>query len=51
MTAQSLFGDSDSHERASFRSEDAIGLTSSADTRSASTSSLYRKYRPQSFDE
>ena len=51
MTAQSLFGDSDSHERASFRSEDPIGLTSSADTRSTSTSSLYRKYRPQSFDE
>ena len=51
MTAQSLFGDSDSHERASFRSEEAIGLASSAETRSASTSSLYRKYRPQSFNE
>src|SRR5215213_10630303 len=50
MTAQSLFGDSDSHERASSVPDDLIGLPPSADARSLSISSLYRKYRPQSFD-
>ncbi|MBW3632259.1 MAG: DNA polymerase III subunit gamma/tau, partial [Chloroflexi bacterium] len=50
MTAPSLFGDSESHERAVSQPEEPIGLASSGATRSASTSSLYRKYRPQSFD-
>ena len=50
MTAPSLFGDSESHERALSQPEEPIGLASSRATRSASTSSLYRKYRPQSFD-
>jgi DNA polymerase III subunit gamma/tau len=47
MTVPPLFGDSDSHERPAPIPADAIEpLTSVA----ASTSSLYRKYRPQSFD-
>jgi len=47
MTVPPLFGDSDSHERPSPIPANAIEpLTSVA----ASTSSLYRKYRPQSFD-
>ena len=49
MTVPSLFGDSDRHEGAA-----AISGQSSEQRRSsagsASTSSLYRKYRPQSFD-
>jgi DNA polymerase-3 subunit gamma/tau len=50
MSAPSLFGESDSQERASFPSEEPLRLASSGDTRSAPPSSLYRKYRPQSFD-
>ena len=47
MTVPPLFGDSDSHERPSLIPANSIEpLTSVA----ASTSSLYRKYRPQSFD-
>src|SRR5829696_438995 len=47
MTVPSLFGDSDSHERhAPIPANTSEPLTSVA----ASTSSLYRKYRPQSFD-
>src|SRR5215203_4285149 len=47
MTAPSLFGDSDSHE-----GPPAISPEASEPRRSvaSSTSSLYRKYRPQSFD-
>jgi DNA polymerase-3 subunit gamma/tau len=47
MTAPSLFGDSDSHE-----GPPAITAEASEQRRSAvsSMSSLYRKYRPQSFD-
>ena len=50
MTAPSLFGDSESLERASSQPEEPTELASSGNRRSASTSSLYRKYRPQSFD-
>ena len=50
MTAPSLFGDSESHERAASQLEEPTGLSSSDPAGTASTSSLYRKYRPQSFD-
>ena len=50
MTAPSLFGDSESHERAFSQTEEPIGVAPSSAARSSSTSSLYRKYRPQSFD-
>src|SRR5215204_1706076 len=47
MTVPSLFGDSDSHERhAPLRANTSEPPRSVA----TSTSSLYRKYRPQSFD-
>ena len=49
MTVPSLFGDSDSHEEPAAIPTEA-SEPSSAGTGSASTSSLYRKYRPQSFD-
>ena len=49
MTVPSLFGDSDSHEGAAAIPERSIEPASSG-AGSASTSSLYRKYRPQSFD-
>src|SRR5215207_1883307 len=49
MTVPSLFGDSDDHERQAPLHPAAIE-TSRSGTGSASTSSLYRKYRPQSFD-
>jgi DNA polymerase III subunit gamma/tau len=47
MTVPSLFGDSDSHEAPAAITPAAIEPRGSV---SASTSSLYRKYRPQSFD-
>src|SRR5215211_745681 len=46
MTAPSVFGDSDSHEGPTAISTEAMEPQTSL----ASTSSLYRKYRPQSFD-
>src|SRR5215207_7308177 len=49
MTVPSLFGDSDSHEGAAAIPEHSIEPASSG-AGSAATSSLYRKYRPQSFD-
>src|SRR5215207_4440480 len=49
MTVPSLFGDSDDDERQAPLHPAAIE-TSRSGTGSASTSSLYRKYRPQSFD-
>jgi len=48
MTVPSLFGDSDEHESPAPRSL-AADETSRSGAGSASTSSLYRKYRPQSF--
>ena len=50
MTAPSLFGDSDSHERASVDSDTPSGVIATGSSRSSATSSLYRKYRPRSFD-
>jgi DNA polymerase-3 subunit gamma/tau len=47
MTVPSLFGDSDSQESLTAVTAEAIEPRRSA---AASTSSLYRKYRPQSFD-
>src|SRR5918997_5595767 len=47
MTVPSLFGDSDSHEGPAAITAEAIEPERSV---AASTSSLYRKYRPQSFD-
>jgi DNA polymerase-3 subunit gamma/tau len=49
MTVPSLFGDSDSHEGPAAIPEQSVAPTSSG-AGSAATSSLYRKYRPQSFD-
>jgi DNA polymerase III subunit gamma/tau len=49
MTVPSLFGDSDDHEGPAPLSPSANESSSPAPG-SASTSSLYRKYRPQSFD-
>src|SRR5918994_1705536 len=49
MTVPSLFGDSDEHEGPAPLSPVAIE-TSGSGAGFASTSSLYRKYRPQSFD-
>src|SRR5215213_9760193 len=49
MTVPSLFGDSDSHEGPTKITTPAMDRRSSV-AGSASTSSLYRKYRPQSFD-
>src|SRR5918995_5303320 len=49
MTVPSLFGDSDSQESPAAMPREAIEPSSSG-SGSASTSSLYRKYRPQSFD-
>lgn len=49
MTVPSLFGDSDDHEDPAPLAPSAIESSRSA-AGSASTSSLYRKYRPQSFD-
>src|SRR5918993_243083 len=49
MTVPSLFGESDSHEEPAAMPAEA-SEPSSAGAGSASTSSLYRKYRPQSFD-
>src|SRR3954463_6535189 len=49
MTLPSLFGDSDDQEARAPLSQGAIE-TSKSGARSASTTSLYRKYRPQSFD-
>jgi DNA polymerase-3 subunit gamma/tau len=47
MTVPSLFGDSESHEGLAAVTAEAIEPRRSA---AAATSSLYRKYRPQSFD-
>jgi DNA polymerase-3 subunit gamma/tau len=49
MTVPSLFGDSDSHEEPAAAPKVAVESPSSG-AGSPSTSSLYRKYRPQSFD-
>src|SRR5215216_1566001 len=49
MMVPSLFGDSDGHEESATTTTEA-SETSSRGTGTASTSSLYRKYRPQSFD-
>src|SRR5215212_9018068 len=49
MTVPSFFGDSDSHEGPAKITTPAMDRPSSV-AGSASTSSLYRKYRPQSFD-
>src|SRR5918995_3331466 len=49
MTVPSLFGDSDDQESSAPLPSPAIESSSSA-VGSAATSSLYRKYRPQSFD-
>ena len=49
MTVPSLFGDSDDHEGPAPISPSAVESSSSV-AGSATTSSLYRKYRPQSFD-
>jgi DNA polymerase III subunit gamma/tau len=49
MTVPSLFGDSDEHEGPAPLSPVTIE-TSGSGAGFASTSSLYRKYRPQSFD-
>src|SRR5215204_715034 len=49
MTVPSLFSDSDSHEAPAAMSNSAPAPSGSG-VGSASTSSLYRKYRPQSFD-
>src|ERR671911_1368230 len=49
MTVPSLFGDSDEHEGPAPLSPVAIETPRSG-AGFASTSSLYRKYRPQSFD-
>ena len=50
MTAPSLFGDSESQEGPRSNSEAPIASEAPLPIRSGSTSSLYRKYRPQSFD-
>src|SRR5918995_1044929 len=47
MTVPSLFGDSDSHEGLATVTAEATEPRKPA---AASTSSLYRTYRPQSFD-
>src|SRR5215204_4259968 len=49
MTVPSLFSDSDSHEAPAAMSSSAPAPSGSG-VGPASTSSLYRKYRPQSFD-
>ena len=49
MTVPSLFGDSDGLEGAAASGAESVETAGSA-TGAASTSSLYRKYRPQSFD-
>src|SRR5215208_4547069 len=49
MTVPSLFGDSDDHEGPAAISSEAIAASRSGAV-SASSSSLYRKYRPRSFD-
>ena len=49
MTVPSLFSDSDSQESPAAMPREAFEPSSSG-SGSASTSSLYRKYRPQSFD-
>src|SRR5215210_100182 len=49
MMVPSLFGDSDGHEESATTTPEA-SETPSRGTGTASTSSLYRKYRPQSFD-
>src|SRR5215217_5845871 len=49
MMVPSLFGGSDGHEESATTTPEA-SETPSRGTGTASTSSLYRKYRPQSFD-
>src|SRR5215217_5889180 len=49
MTVPSLFGDSDDHEGPAAIASEAIAASRSGAV-SASSSSLYRKYRPRSFD-
>src|SRR5215204_6000443 len=49
MTVPSLFGDSDDHERPAAITSQAIAASRSGAV-AASSSSLYRKYRPRSFD-